>query len=75
MASDASEENFRRLYHLLLRIAPRAVRKYFDTEFHPDLLLQVLFKNKRKLHELRDSRIISSRQWLLLFPKEKGKYL
>lgn len=53
MATSLSQEeiDFLRLARLLLRIAPRAVRKKFDYEFDSKQLQQFLKKNRNKIHD------------------------
>ncbi|CAC5389372.1 unnamed protein product [Mytilus coruscus] len=71
-ASDISpeEENYLRTAHLLIRVAPSAVRVRFDTEFSPGGLKIVLNQAKSsKLEPLKKRRVINQAQWDLLFPK------
>ncbi|XP_052076824.1 uncharacterized protein LOC127714833 [Mytilus californianus] len=59
---------FLRLACLLLHISPRALRRYFDLEFHPDKLQALLLQNKIKIFELKERRIITQTQYDLLYP-------
>ncbi|VDI65891.1 Hypothetical predicted protein [Mytilus galloprovincialis] len=62
--------NFLRLTGLLIRIAPRAVRRLFDKEFHPDQLTQFLRKNRPKIDDLTfRKRVITQAEYELLYPK------
>ncbi|CAG2256755.1 unnamed protein product [Mytilus edulis] len=72
MATSLSQEdvNFLRLAGLLIRVAPRAVRRRFDSEFHPGQLKQFLSKNRGKIYDLTyKKRVITLVQYDLLFPK------
>ncbi|CAG2216437.1 unnamed protein product [Mytilus edulis] len=72
MATSLSQEdvNFLRLAGLLIRVAPRAVRRRFDYEFHPEQLKQFLSKNRGKIYDLTyKKRVITLVQYDLLFPK------
>ncbi|VDI10700.1 Hypothetical predicted protein, partial [Mytilus galloprovincialis] len=71
-ASDISpeEENYLRIAHLLMRVAPSAVRVRFNTEFSPGGLKIVLNRARSStLETLKKRRIINQAQWDLLFPK------
>ncbi|XP_076095329.1 uncharacterized protein LOC143066215 [Mytilus galloprovincialis] len=63
------ENNYIRLALLLIGVSPRAVRTFFDKEFHPSNLHSTLNKNKPILHDLRLKKTLNSYQWNLLFPK------
>ncbi|CAG2256748.1 unnamed protein product [Mytilus edulis] len=65
--------NFLRLAGLLIRVAPRAVRRRFDVEFHPEQLQQFLRTNRGKIDNLYKKRIITVTQYELLFPKGSSK--
>ncbi|CAG2234019.1 unnamed protein product [Mytilus edulis] len=72
MANSLSQEeiNFLRLAGLLIRIAPRAVRKKFDDEFHPVQLKQMLSENRREIYDLTyKKRVITQNQYDLLYPR------
>ncbi|CAG2216442.1 unnamed protein product [Mytilus edulis] len=72
MATSLSQEdvNFLRLAGLLIRVAPRAVRKRFDFEFHPEQLQQFLRTNRGKIYDLTyKKRIITLAQYDVLYPK------
>ncbi|XP_063407048.1 ankyrin-1-like [Mytilus trossulus] len=76
MATSLSQEdiNFLRLACLLIRVAPRAVRRRFDFEFHPGQLPKFLSKNRRKLDDLtHKKRVITLAQYDLLFPKDSSE--
>lgn len=61
--------HFLRLAGLLIKIAPRAVRRSFDYEIHPGQLEQFLSKNRRKIDDLYKKRVITLAQYDLLYPK------
>ncbi|XP_063405743.1 serine/threonine-protein phosphatase 6 regulatory ankyrin repeat subunit C-like [Mytilus trossulus] len=72
MATSQPQEDvmFLRLAGLLLRIAPRAVRRWFDNEFHPDRLNQFLRKNRHKIDGMKcKERVISQAMYNLLYPR------
>ncbi|CAG2227856.1 unnamed protein product [Mytilus edulis] len=72
MATSLSQEdiNFLRLAGLLIRVAPRAVRRRFDFEFHPKQLQQFLSKNRHKIDDLtHKKRVITLAQYDLLYPR------
>lgn len=72
MATSLSQEdiNFLRLAGLLIRVAPRAVRRKFDFEFHPKQLQQFLSKNRHKIDDLtHKKRVITLAQYDLLYPR------
>lgn len=74
MATPLPQEdiNFLRLAGLLLRIAPRAVRRWFDKEFHPDRLQQFLSKNRLKIYDMTfKERVMSQAMYNLLYPRSK----
>lgn len=74
MATSLPEEDvmFLRLASLLHRIAPRAVRRWFDNEFHPDKLNQFLRKNRLKIYDMTfKERVITQAVYNLLYPKSK----
>jgi len=62
------ETNFLRIANLLLRVSPRAVRTYFNREFHPIQLKATLNRNWVTLDSLRRRYIITKTQWNTLFP-------
>lgn len=59
---------FLRLACLLLHIAPRALRRHFDIEFHPDKLQALLLQKKIKILELKERKTITQTQYDLLYP-------
>ncbi|XP_063405881.1 ankyrin repeat domain-containing protein 17-like [Mytilus trossulus] len=72
MATFLSQEdiNFLRLAGLLIRVAPRAVRRKFDFEFHPEQLQQFLREKRGKIDDLRrNKRVITLAQYDLLYPR------
>ncbi|XP_071141832.1 uncharacterized protein [Mytilus edulis] len=76
MATSLSQEdiNFLRLAGLLIRVAPRAVRRRFDSEFHPGQLKQFLSKKRGKIYDLTyKKRVITLVQYDLLFPKDSSE--
>ncbi|XP_071142348.1 uncharacterized protein [Mytilus edulis] len=76
MATSLSQEdiNFLRLAGLLIRVAPHAVRRKFDYEFHPKQLKQFLCKNRRKIYDLTfEKGVITLVQYDLLYPKGSSK--
>ncbi|VDI02941.1 Hypothetical predicted protein [Mytilus galloprovincialis] len=73
MATSLSQEdiNFLRLAGLLIRVAPRAVRRRFDCEFHPEQLQQFLRTNRGKIDNLTyKKRFITLAQYDVLYPRE-----
>ncbi|XP_052059099.1 ankyrin-1-like [Mytilus californianus] len=60
------EENYVRLALLLKGVTPRAVRTYFDREFHPTYLPSTLNKNYNTLLNLKLKKIIIQAQWNLM---------
>ncbi|VDI02300.1 Hypothetical predicted protein [Mytilus galloprovincialis] len=65
----SEEENYLRIAHLLIRVAPSAVRVRFDQEFHPGGLKIVLNQARYStLETLNKRRVINKDQWDLLFP-------
>lgn len=70
----SEEENYLRIAHLLIRVAPSAVRVRFDQEFHPGGLKIVLNQARYStLETLNKRRVINKDQWDLLFPTS-GKH-
>ncbi|VDI56057.1 26S proteasome non-ATPase regulatory subunit 10 [Mytilus galloprovincialis] len=72
MATSQSHEdvNFLRLAGLLIRVAPHAVRRRFDFEFHPDQLQQFLREKRGKIDDLtRKKKVITFAQYDLLYPR------
>lgn len=68
------EENYLRIAHLLVRVAPSAVRVKFNYEFHPDGLKKILNQNRSTaLYSLKRQKVINQTQWDLLFPMS-GKH-
>ncbi|CAC5357222.1 unnamed protein product [Mytilus coruscus] len=57
-----------RLACLLLHIAPRALRRHFDHEFHPDQLQAFLIQKQSRISELKQRRCITQTQYELLYP-------
>lgn len=69
------EENYLRIAHLLIRVAPSAVRVRFDKEFYPGGLKTVLNQSRSStLETLKKRRVFNQAQWDLLFPKS-GKQI
>ncbi|CAG2206990.1 unnamed protein product [Mytilus edulis] len=65
----SEEENFLRIFHLLIKVAPSAVRVRFDQEFYPRGLQIVLnIARSSTLVTLKKRRVINQAQWDLLFP-------
>ncbi|XP_071145817.1 uncharacterized protein [Mytilus edulis] len=65
----SAEETFHlRIANLLLQVAPTAVRVKFDKEFYPSGLQTVLNQKRANIQGLRQKRIITQKQWDLLFP-------
>ncbi|CAG2187779.1 ANK [Mytilus edulis] len=63
------EERYLRIAHLLVRVAPSAVREKFNREFHPSRLKTELNKHRYgTLSDLKAKHIINQNQWNLLFP-------
>ncbi|VDI17282.1 Hypothetical predicted protein [Mytilus galloprovincialis] len=76
MATSLPQEdiNFLRLAGLLQSIAPRAVRRWFDKEFHPNRLKQFLSKNRNRIHDMTfKNRVITQSEYNLLFPKDASE--
>ncbi|CAG2234034.1 unnamed protein product [Mytilus edulis] len=72
MATSVAQEdiNFLRLAGLLIKIAPHAVRRKFDYEFHPTQLQNFLSQNQHTIHELTyKKRVITLPQYELLYSK------
>ncbi|CAG2184439.1 unnamed protein product [Mytilus edulis] len=71
MANSLAEDdiNFLRLAGLLIKIAPRAVRRRFDYEFNPLQLQQFLSKNRHKIDDLYTKRVITQAQYSILYPR------
>lgn len=64
--------NFLRLARLLQKIAPLAVRRLFDKEFHPARLKQFLKNNRLKIDDLTfKKKVIIQAEYKLLYPKGK----
>lgn len=59
------ESNYVIIVLLLTRIAPRAVRSYFDQQIHPDKLEKTLYDNYNKIQNLK---ALNQAQKKLLFP-------
>lgn len=69
------EENYLRITHLMIRVAPTAVRFRFDEEFHPDRLKTILFENRNNIIQaLNRKRVINNTQMNVLFP-ESGEHI
>lgn len=62
------ENNYIRLALLLKGVSPRAVRTFFDKEFHPSNLHSTFSKNYTILHDLKMQNRLYQNQWNLLFP-------
>lgn len=74
MATPLPQEdtNFLRLAGLLQRIAPCAVRRWFDKEFHPDRLKQFLSKNRLQIYDMTfKEKVMSQAMYNLLYPRSK----
>lgn len=63
------EENYLRMHLLLTGFSPKAVRIFFDNEFHPSCLEASLKKEYAQLFDLKHRRVINAEQWKLLFPR------
>ncbi|CAG2247880.1 unnamed protein product [Mytilus edulis] len=61
-------KRYLRLACLLLHIAPRALRRHFDHEFHPDKLQAFILQKQSKILELKQRRCITQTQYELLYP-------
>jgi len=69
------ENNYIRIFYLLLSVAPPIVREIFDREFNPGRLKTELSTNRFKvISPLFDRRVINKKQWALLYPVN-GKLL
>lgn len=62
------ESNFLRLAHLIIRMSPKAVRKCFDTHFHPSSLESTLRRNRTIIDSLFNKRIMNMTQMKILYP-------
>lgn len=63
------ENNYIRIFYVLLRVAPSVVREQFDRNFTPGGLKTELSRNKTKLFQLLfNKRVIHQTQWDLLYP-------
>ena len=69
------ENNYVRIFYLLLRVAPPVVREKFDREFYPGGLKTELSRTRfNVISPLFKKRVINQKQWDLLYPKT-GKLL
>lgn len=69
------EENYLRIIHLIVKVAPTAVRFRFDEEFHPNRLKTILDENRNKIIQpLNRKRSIKNAQMNVLFP-ESGEHI
>lgn len=73
MAASWAKEyiNNLQLAELLIKIAPRAIRRRFDDEFHPGQLEQFLSKNRRHIDDLKNKRVITRAQYDILYLRGK----
>ncbi|XP_071135364.1 uncharacterized protein [Mytilus edulis] len=62
------KKNFIIIQLVVTGIAPRAVRKIFDREFHPVRLKSSLDKGYKKIKQLQNRRVLSQTQMDLLYP-------
>ena len=64
------ENNYIRIFYLLLRVAPPIVRKIFDKEFYPGRALKTELSRTRikVISPLFKERVINQKQWDLLYP-------
>lgn len=62
------KKNFIIIQLVVTGIAPRAVRKIFDREFHPVRLRSSLDKGYKKIKQLQNRRVLSQTQMDLLYP-------
>ena len=60
------ESNFLRFINLLLKIAPEAVRAYFDTVHTPATLQNDLVSNHHTLSQIK-GKVIKTHQWNILY--------
>ncbi|XP_063417718.1 uncharacterized protein LOC134700292 [Mytilus trossulus] len=61
-------KRYLRLACLLLHIAPRALRRHFDHEFHPNQLQTFLVQKQNNILKLKQRRCITQTQYELLYP-------
>ena len=61
------ESNFLRFLNLILKIAPEAVRAYFDAVHPPATLQNDLALNQHTLSQIRGN-VIKNNQWNILYP-------
>ena len=72
---NTEEENYIRLFMLVLTPGTKAVRVLFDKEFPPAHLgTQLSGPLKSKLAVLKSRKVINTLQWDILFPTT-GKYI
>ena len=64
------ESNFLRFLNLLLKIAPEAVRAYFDALHPPATLQNGLALNRQRLSQIR-GKVITTQQWNILYQGTK----
>jgi hypothetical protein len=64
------ENNYIRIFYLLLRVAPSVVRETFDREFDPGRLKTKLStdQNSKVISSLLKKHVIHQTQWDLLYP-------
>lgn len=72
MSISCEEENSLRLC-MLVDISRRAVKTYFDEQFHPDILKQTIKKAENKLIHLKKTNVLSETQWEILQGKNTTK--
>ena len=61
------ESNFLRFINLILKIAPEAVRAYFDTLHPPATLQNDLALNQHTLSQIKGN-VIKNHIWKILYP-------
>jgi len=61
------ESNFLRFINLILKIAPEAVRAYFDVLHPPATFQNDLALNRHTLAQIRGN-VIQNHQWNVLYP-------
>lgn len=68
-----TESNYFKIFLLIFKISPQAVRIKFDDVIHPDYLRYTLGSNMSKLTSLKDEGCINQMQWNSMFPKISKK--
>jgi len=63
------ENNYIRIFYLLVRVAPPVVRNKFDRELYPGRLkTELSTKQYSVISPLVSKRVINQKQWAFLYP-------